>query len=189
MCNVARRQQLAVHMDGACLMNAVVATNVTAREFAACVDSVWIDFTKGLGAPVGAVLAGTRAFIEEARRYKHIFGGALRQAGIVAAGCLYAPDHHIERLHEDHLNAQRLAAGLGIVPGIFVRTPVPESNMVFFDVSGTGLETPVFLAQMHERGVKMSSVRGEVRAVTHLDVSQQDIDTALEVITDLTYNN
>ena len=182
VCAVARARNIAIHMDGARLMNAVIATQIPAHAFAACVDSVWIDFTKGLGAPVGAVLAGTQAFIQEARRYKHIFGGALRQAGIVAAGCLYALEHHIERLHDDHVHAQRLANGLRLIAGISVRTPTPESNMVFFNIAGTGLEIPVFLSLLQERGVKMGAVRGEIRAVTHLDVSQHDIDTALDAI-------
>jgi threonine aldolase len=189
VCTVARARKVAIHMDGARLMNAVIATQTSAQTFAACVDSVWIDFTKGLGAPVGAVLAGTQAFIQEARRYKHIFGGALRQAGIVAAGCLYALDHHIERLHEDHLHAQRLANGLSTIAGVSVRTSTPESNMVFFTIAGTGLEISVFLSRLQERGVKMGAVQGEIRAVTHLDVSQQDIDTALDAIAAIVHNN
>src|SRR5262249_18705111 len=100
---------IAVHMDGARLLNACAATDVAASAFATTADSVWIDFTKGLGAPIGAVLAGTAPFIAEARRYKHMFAGAMRQAGIAAAGCLYALDHHVERLREDHARARRLA--------------------------------------------------------------------------------
>src|SRR5688572_1506430 len=118
----ARESGLAVHMDGARLLNATIATGVSASTFAAMVDSVWIDFTKGLGAPIGAVLAGTAEFIAEARRYKHMFGGAMRQAGIAAAGCLHALDHHIDRLEEDHARARRLAEGLAAIPGIHVRT-------------------------------------------------------------------
>jgi threonine aldolase len=135
VCDLAREKGLATHMDGARLMNAVVASKTSAKAFAACVDSVWIDFTKSLGEPMGAVLTGTEEFIKEARRYKHVFGGALRQVGIVAAGCLYALDHHIDRLQDDHDNAQRLAQGLTEIEGIHVRTAHPESNMVFFDVS------------------------------------------------------
>jgi len=182
VCDRAREQKLAVHMDGARLLNAVVASSVSAKEFAACVDSVWIDFTKGLGAPVGAVLAGTREFIQEARRHKHIFGGALRQAGIVAAGCLYALDHHIERLQEDHDHATWLAQGLNEIEGIRVRSVMPETNMVFFDVAELGLNNSQFLTCLQEYGVKMGAVGNYIRAVTHLDVSETDIKAAIQAI-------
>jgi threonine aldolase len=182
---LARGEGLALHMDGARLLNACVATGVSAASFAVLVDSVWIDFTKGLGAPIGAVLAGTRAFIAEARRYKHVVGGAMRQAGIAAAGCLYALDHHVERLAEDHANAQRLAGGLSQIRGIAVRTAKPESNIVFFDSSGTGLSNEEFLAALAARGVRMARARGEIRAVTHLDVSRQDVDIAISAIADI----
>lgn len=111
VCEVARRHGLSTHMDGARLMNAVVASGVPAREYAAPFDSVWIDFTKGLGAPVGAVLVGSTESIGQAWRYKQMMGGSLRQAGIVAAGCLWALDHHVDRLAEDHANARILAEG------------------------------------------------------------------------------
>jgi threonine aldolase len=185
VCDLAREKGLATHMDGARLMNAVVASKTTAKEFSAYVDSVWIDFTKSLGAPMGAVLTGTEEFIRKARRYKQVFGGALRQAGIVAAGCLYALDHHIERLQEDHDNAQRLAQGLSEIEGIHVRTAHPESNMVFFDVSGLGLDNKTFLKLLEERGVKMGAIGGSIRAVTHLDVSREDIDKAIEAIAEI----
>lgn len=177
-----RAAGLALHMDGARLLNACVATGVPAAAFAARVDSVWIDFTKGLGTPIGAVLAGSQAFIAEARRYKHIFAGAMRQAGIAAAACLYALDHHVERLADDHANARRLADDLAGVPGIRVMTPAPETNMVYFDALGTGLSNDEFLAQLLARGVRMGLVRGSIRAVTHLDVSQADIDAAILAI-------
>jgi len=105
----ARKCGLASHMDGARLLNACASAGVTPAAFCSEIDSVWIDFTKGLGAPIGAVLAGSKAFIAEARRYKHIFGGAMRQAGIAAAGCLYALDHHVTRLAEDHEHARIMA--------------------------------------------------------------------------------
>ena len=178
----AKEHGLAIHMDGARLMNAVVATQVPAKDFAACADSVWIDFTKGLGAPLGAVLAGSRAFIAEARRYKHIFGGALRQAGIVAAGCLYALDHHIERLKEDHDHARLLADGLNATSGINVHTPRPETNMVFFDVASTKFTTTEFLAALYREGVKMGSTGNSIRAVTHLDISPEDIRLAVNAV-------
>jgi threonine aldolase len=161
----SRELRLAVHM---------------ARTFTANVDSVWIDFTKGLGAPIGAVLAGTAEFIAEARRYKHVVGGAMRQAGVAAAGCLHALDHHVERLAEDHARARRLAEGLAAIPGIDVKTPRPETNMVFFDTAGTGLSNAEFLGEMMRAGVRMGAVRGQIRAVTHLDVGDGDIELAIE---------
>ena len=173
---------IAMHMDGARLMNASVAAGVPAADFAACVDSVWIDFTKGLGAPIGAVLAGSKDFIRDARRFKQLFGGAMRQAGIAAAGCLHALDHHVERLAEDHAKARRLAAGLAEIDGITLQTLEPETNMVFFDVDGLEMTADQFVAKLDAAGVLMSSAGPYVRAVTHLDVSSDDIDRALAVV-------
>ena len=181
----ARQEGLAVHMDGARLLNACVATGVPAARFGALVDSVWLDFTKGLGAPIGAVLAGSRSFIAQARRYKHIFGGAMRQAGIAAAGCLYALDHHVERLAQDHANARRLAEGLAQIRGIAVKTAVPESNIVFFDPQGAGLSNQDFLAALAAKGIRMGQARGQIRAVAHLDVSAQDIETAIAAVAEI----
>ena len=177
-----RGRGIALHMDGARLMNASMAAGVPAADFAACVDSVWIDFTKGLGAPIGAVLAGSKDFIQAARRFKQLFGGAMRQAGVAAAGCLYALDHHVERLADDHANARRLAAGLAEVRGITLRTPEPETNMIFFAVDGLEMTADQFAAKLKAAGVLMSGAGGYVRAVTHLDVSRGDIDRALAVI-------
>lgn len=179
---LAKAEGLAVHMDGARLLNAMVASGVSASDFASTANSVWLDFTKGLGAPMGAVLAGDRDFIAEARRYKHIFAGAMRQAGIAAAGCLHALDHHVDRLAEDHANARRLAEGVSRIEGIQVRTAAPETNMVFFDPSRAGWSNARFLAELATRGVRMGEVSGEIRAVTHLDVSRADIDTAVAAI-------
>ncbi len=181
-CNFARQKGLATHMDGARLLNAVVATQTTAKDFASCVDSVWIDFSKGLGAPMGAVLAGTKEFISEARRYKHMFGGAMRQAGIIAAGCLHSLDHHVQRLQEDHKNATYLARRLSQIEGITVRDTSPDTNIVFFDVSELGIDTAMFLNLLQKHGVKMGAVGKSIRAVTHLDVSWTDIEVAIEAI-------
>ena len=113
-------------MDGARLMNAVVASGIPARDFAAPFDSVWLDFSKGLGAPVGAALAGSREFIQRAWRWKHQFGGAMRQAGISAAGAVYALEHQVERLAEDHANARLLADGLAGIEGIAISAENPS---------------------------------------------------------------
>jgi threonine aldolase len=183
--DASRELGLSVHMDGARLLNASAATGVSADAFAAMADSVWIDFTKGLGAPIGAVLAGSAHFIAEARRYKHVFAGAMRQAGIAAAGCLYALDHHVDRLVDDHAHARRLAEGLAAIPGIVVRTPQPETNMVFFEVANAGLSNAEFLGEMLRAGVRMGQVREQIRAVTHLDVTAEDIELALRAASDI----
>ncbi|RWM17971.1 MAG: low specificity L-threonine aldolase [Mesorhizobium sp.] len=173
---------MVVHMDGARLLNACVASGVDPAEFAARTDSLWLDFTKGLGAPIGAVMAGSSEFIAKARRMKHVFGGAMRQAGIAAAGCLHALDHHVDRLAEDHENARRLAKGIQGIDGIDLATPVPETNMVFFDVSRSGLPGPAFLERLAVLGIKMGYVRGRIRAVTHLDVTSGDIERSIDAI-------
>ncbi len=126
---VAKAQGLVTHMDGARLLNACVATGIAARDMAAPWDSVWIDFTKGLGAPIGAALAGSRDFIDQVWRWKQRLGGALRQGGIAAAGCLHALDHHVDRLADDHANARTLARGLSQIEGLDVQQP--ETNLVY----------------------------------------------------------
>ena len=180
VCATAARHGLARHMDGARLLNAVVATGIPAREYAAHVDSLWIDFSKGLGAPIGAALAGTKDFIREAWRWKHQFGGAMRGAGIIAAGAVYALQHHVERLAEDHINAQVLARGLAEIEGIQVE-PV-ETNMIFFDISGLGLTTDALYERLMAHGVRISTAGPtRARAVTHLDVSAAQIQEALNI--------
>jgi threonine aldolase len=177
----AHAHGLATHMDGARLMNAVVASGVPAHEMAAGADSVWLDFTKGLGAPLGAVLCGTAAFIDEAWRWKQRLGGSLRQAGICAAACIYALDHNIDRLAEDHANAKILARGLAQVPGIVLDEP--ETNLVFFDTSGTGLTADELEARVRRGGVMLSTMgKYRARACTHLDVDATGIEMAIQVI-------
>src|SRR6187551_1087282 len=131
--SVASEAGLRLHMDGARLMNAVVASGVAASEMTAGFDTAWLDFTKGLGAPLGACLAGSAALIEEAWRYKQMIGGAMRQAGIVAAGALYALDHNIERLADDHANARALADGLAELEGVTLDPAAVETNIVIFE--------------------------------------------------------
>jgi threonine aldolase len=177
----AHEAGLATHMDGARLMNAVVASGVPAHEMAAGYDSVWLDFTKGLGAPVGAVLAGSAQFIGAAWRWKQRLGGSLRQAGICAAACLYALDHHVERLAQDHENARLLARGLAQIPGITVE--LPETNLVFFDTSGTGMTAEALAAGARSQGVRISTMgkfRG--RACLHLDVDRAGVEAAISAL-------
>src|SRR5712691_7691489 len=176
---VARRHGLSTHLDGARLMNAVVASGVSARDYAAPFDSAWIDFTKGLGAPVGAALAGSRVFIEEAWRLKQQMGGAMRQAGIIAAGGIYGLRHHVNRLAEDHAHARRLAEGLAVLPGIVIDPAAVETNLVFFDVTGA-LDAPTAVERLAAQGVLMgASGPRTIRAVTHLDVSGAQVEQAL----------
>jgi len=177
----ARRRGLALHMDGARLMNAVVASGVSAAAFARSCDSVWIDLTKGLGCPVGAVLAGGRDFIEEAWRLKHRWGGAMRQAGILAAAGLHALDHHVDRLADDHANARRLAEGLARLPGVAIELAAVETNMVYVDVARTGVAAPEIVARLKAAGVIMGAFSATlIRAVTHLDVDRAGIDRAVD---------
>jgi threonine aldolase len=178
--DAARRHRLATHLDGARLLNAVVATGVAAREWAAPFDSAWIDFTKGLGAPVGAALAGSRDFITEAWRMKQQMGGAMRQAGIIAAGGVYALRHHVKRLAEDHANARRLAEGLAALPGVSLDPASVETNLVFFELSAP-LDAATVVERLLARGVRMGAMGPRtIRAVTHLDVSAEQIEQTLD---------
>src|SRR6266481_9782681 len=177
--DIARRRGMRTHLDGARLMNAVVASGVAASEYAKAFDSAWIDFSKGLGAPVGAALAGSREFIAEAWRLKQQMGGAMRQAGIIAAGGVYALQHHVKRLAEDHANARRLAEGLCKLPGVSLDPATVETNLVFFDVTGA-IDAPKAVAGLLARGIRMGALGPRtIRAVTHLDVSAADVDKAL----------
>jgi threonine aldolase len=179
--DVAHRHGMQVHMDGARLMNAAVALGVPAREITVGIDTVWLDFTKGLGAPLGAVLAGSQAFIGEAWRWKQRLGGSMRQGGMNAAACLYALEHHIDRLAEDHANAAALARGMAQIPGITVETP--ETNLVFFDTSGTGMTMAEFAGKLRQQGVMVSiSDTWRGRACLHLDVTAAMVAEALEVM-------
>src|SRR5205807_7584068 len=163
----ATRHGLRTHLDGARLLNAVVASGVPASEYAGAFDTAWIDFTKGLGAPVGACLAASRELIEEAWRYKQMWGGAFRQSGIVAAAGLYALDHHVERLADDHANARFLADGLAELPGVELDPATVESNIVIFGAP----EPDEFLEALGRAGVEVSRIGPRlIRMVTHLDV-------------------
>ncbi len=178
--DVARRHGLATHLDGARLLNAVVESGISAREYAAPFDSAWIDFTKGLGAPVGAALAGSRAFIDEAWRLKQQMGGAMRQAGIIAAAGVYALRHNVERLAEDHANARRLAESLARLPGVALDPASAETNIVLFDLSDD-IDAATFVERLLAHGVRMGAMGPRtVRAVTHLDVSRDQTDRAIQ---------
>jgi threonine aldolase len=175
--DVAHAHDLRAHLDGARLLNAVVASGVAASDWAAGFDSAWIDFSKGLGAPVGACLAGSEGFIAEAWRWKQMLGGAMRQSGIVAAAALFALDHNVERLADDHERARRLAEGLAAMPGIELDPDSVETNIVVFRVA----DASDFCDRMEEEDVRMGALdERTVRAVTHLDVDEAGVDRALE---------
>jgi len=181
--NIAKANGLATHMDGARLLNATVATGIAAREMAAGWDSAWIDFSKGLGAPVGAVIAGSRAFIDEVWRWKQRLGGSMRQAGICAAACVYALDHHVDRLADDHANARALSRGLSQIAGVEVQEP--ETNLVFFKPDGAGVNGEKMVAVLRQRGVLLAMMDGRIRACTHLDVTAEMIEETVGLVREI----
>jgi len=174
--DAAAEHGLRTHLDGARLMNAVIASGVAASVYAEGFDTAWIDFTKGLGAPVGACLAGSADLISEAWRYKQMWGGAMRQAGVIAAAGLYALDHHVERLADDHANARRLAEGLAAIDGVTIDPGDVDTNIVMFGVP----DAAAFCAALEADDVRMGAVGPrQIRAVTHLDVDADGIELAL----------
>jgi len=180
----ARQHGLLLHLDGARLLNAVVTSGTPADAYCRFFDSCWIDLSKGLGCPMGAVLVGPQAFIDQAWRYKLLFGGAMRQAGIVAAAGVYALEHHVGRLAEDHVKAKELAEGLAGIEGIDVDPADVETNMVIFDIGGTGLSRDEFLLRLEPYGVRFSAMlRSTVlRAVSHLDIPDDGVERALAAV-------
>ncbi len=181
LATLARARNLRVHLDGARLWNASVATGVPIAEWAACADTLMMCFSKGLGAPVGSILVGSAEHVRAARRTRKLWGGGMRQAGILAAACLYALDHHVARLAEDHTRAKRLAEGLALAPA--VRVISPETNIVFLDLESPAPDGRTVAAALAERGVRLS-VYGprRLRAITHLDVDDAGIERAVEAV-------
>lgn len=178
---MAREHNIKVHMDGARLLNAAIATDLAPSRFTQHCDSAWIDLSKGLGCPVGSVLAGSNEFIEQAWTWKHRLGGAMRQAGVLAAAGLYALDHHVERLAQDHHNARRLAQGLANLNGLEIVGGRVETNIVFVDVSKSGHTAADIADQLASHGVRVGAASDHVlRAVTHLDIGTEDIDRAVD---------
>jgi threonine aldolase len=174
---LARRRGLATHLDGARLFNAVVASGVPVAGIARHFDTVSVCFSKGLGAPVGSALVGSKALIARAHRARKMLGGGMRQAGVLAAAALYALDHHVERLAEDHANARRLAEGLQGLAGVSVATP--QTNMVFVDLAPQ--KAPGVVERLRAAGVLCTGLY-RLRLVTHLDVSADDIERAIRVL-------
>jgi threonine aldolase len=180
----ARERGIPVHLDGARIFNAAVALGVSAATLAAEADSVMFCLSKGLSAPVGSMLCGTRPFIAQARRMRKLLGGGMRQAGILAAAGILSLTEMVDRLAEDHANARRLAAGLAAIPGLEVRPDTIDSNMVFFcvlDADGRPGDTAAFTAAAAQAGVLISGGGDRIRAVTHYGISEADIDAAIAV--------
>lgn len=177
-----RSHGLRLHLDGARLWNACSATGVSPREFAAPFDTVSCCFSKGLGAPAGSAVCGDARTIARVHRFRKMFGGAMRQSGILAAGALYALEHHRERLKDDHANAAALSQEIGKIPGLKIAMPV-ETNMVFFDVDAGIGPAAELCKRLEKRGVRMLATGGQrVRAVCHLDVDRGMIERAVEEI-------
>lgn len=178
--DLCKRGDMRLHLDGARLWNASAATGIPERDYAELADTVSVCFSKGLGAPVGSALCGSQEVIERARRKRKILGGGMRQAGIIAAGALYALRNHRVRLVEDHMNARRLAEAINELPGIKVDLEGVQTNIVMIEITGNATAQQVS-AMMKEEGVLINAMRPKVlRAVTHLDVSARDIEKAIE---------
>lgn len=188
ICDWAHRQELATHLDGARLWNAAIASGIEPSRWAQHFDTVSVCFSKGLGAPVGSALCGPRDLISQALRRRKVLGGGMRQAGILAAAALYALEHHVERLCEDHANAQRLVAGIRHLDLLRLEPAEVDTNLVFFQVDpewGTAAE---FSNRLKGMGVLMLATGPTMlRAATHLDISASDVDIALRAIEDVVH--
>ncbi|MCA9166684.1 MAG: low-specificity L-threonine aldolase [Planctomycetales bacterium] len=179
----ARSAGIGIHLDGARLFNAVAATGITAHDWASLFDTVSVCFSKGLGAPVGSALAGPAEWIKRARRHRKLFGGGMRQCGIIAAGALYALQHHVDRLAEDHANAQVLAAAIRRSPGLRLTYEDVETNILFFELTGSGRSAAEFTQALEEQGVLvLVESKHRMRALTHLDVSTEQVERAGRII-------
>ena len=178
---LTKSKGLLLHLDGARLWNASVATGIKPREYAQWADSVSVCLSKGLGAPIGSLVAGSKPFIDRVHRFRKMFGGGMRQVGIIAAAGIYALNHHLERLKEDHHNAKRLAVGLKEFKGVSIDPKHVETNIVIFDVTNTGMTGAQVAEAMKKEGVLIHAFgKTQIRLVTHLDVSGEDIEIALK---------
>jgi threonine aldolase len=172
-----------MHLDGARLLNACVATGLTPRDYAQYFDSCTLCLSKGLGAPVGSLVIGSREFIARAHRFRKQFGGGMRQAGILAAAGIYALQHNVERLAEDHLNAKRLAQGIAAIDGLDIEVDAVVTNILYFQVRKPGLSVPLLLERLKAEGVLMLATGpNSIRAVTHLDVDKDGIERAIAAL-------
>jgi threonine aldolase len=178
---LAKSKGLLIHLDGARLWNASVATGIKPHEYAQWADSVSVCLSKGLGAPIGSIVAGSKTFIDRVHRFRKMFGGGMRQVGIIAAAGIYALDHHFERLKEDHQNAKWLALGLKELKGVSIDPEQVETNIIIFNIANTGMTAPQMAEAMKRNGVLIHPIgKTQIRLVTHLDVSSEDIEKALK---------
>ena len=178
---MAKAKDLLVHLDGARLWNASVATGIPPHQYAQWADSVSVCLSKGLGAPIGSLIAGSSLFINRVHRFRKMFGGGMRQVGIIASAGLYALDHHLERLKEDHQHAKRLAVGLRELKGVSIEPKQVETNIVIFDIAETGKTGVQISEAMKNHGVLIHAFgRTQIRLVTHLDVTEEDMEVALK---------
>ncbi|MBX3397460.1 MAG: aminotransferase class I/II-fold pyridoxal phosphate-dependent enzyme [Gemmataceae bacterium] len=179
----ARSHGLAMHLDGARLWNAIVASGISGKEWGRHFDTIMVAFSKGLGAPSGSALVGSKPLMEKARRLRKLFGGAMRQIGYFAAACSYAMDHHIERLVEDHANAKLLAEAVASVPGFTLTPPKVETNLVWFEVDARHGSAQSVVAKLRDQGIRVSALDGQtVRMCTHLNASQADCARAADAL-------
>jgi threonine aldolase len=178
---LAKSKALLVHLDGARLWNASAATGIKPHEYAQWADSVSVCLSKGLGAPIGSLVAGSKLFVDRVHRFRKMFGGGMRQVGIIAAAGIYALDHHVERLREDHQNAKRLAVSLKEFKGVSIDPRHVETNIVIFDVANTRMTTLQVAEAMKKEGVLIHVIgKTQIRLVTHLNVTAEDIEKALK---------
>jgi threonine aldolase len=178
---LAKSKGLLVHLDGARLWNASVATGIKPQEYAQWADSVSVCLSKGLGAPIGSLVSGSKTFIERVHRFRKMFGGGMRQVGIIAAAGIYALEHHLERLKEDHQNAKRLGVGLKEMKGVSIDPRHVETNILIFNIAHAGMTAAQVAEGMKNEGVLIHAFGNtQIRLVTHLDVSAEDIERALK---------
>lgn len=186
VCEWAHSHGLSAHLDGARLFNAVIASGIPAAQWAQHFDTVSVCFSKGLGAPVGSALCGTRQMIDRAIRHRKVFGGGMRQSGVIASAALYAIENHVNRLSEDHANAKRLGEAIRQIEGLELRPPQIDTNLIIFRVDprlGTAAD---FTGRLKQRGLLVGAFDGVfIRAVTHLDVGQEEVDRAAEILRDV----
>jgi threonine aldolase len=182
----AQSRNLKLHLDGARLWNASVATGISLKEYCKHFDSVSLCFSKGLGAPVGSIVVGDKDFIKQVHYYRKVYGGGMRQIGILAAACTYAVENHFQRLEEDHLRAKRFAEAISEIPAIKVDLETVQTNIIVFDVDIPNFNAENFLVKLEDNGVLMLEIDpNRIRAVTHLDLTDEDVDRAFNVIRNL----
>ncbi len=183
---LTRENGMSMHLDGARLWHAAVASGTPEKDWAQYADTVSVCFSKGLGAPVGSVLASTRELIDEAHRTRKRLGGGMRQAGIIAAGALYALDHHRDRLVEDHRRAKTLAKGLADIPGFYVALDHVDTNIVILDVSERAIEAATLVDALKKKGILITYWgKSFARFVTHLEITDQDVEDAVQIIREI----